>query len=76
MKQKPKPMSNYFYDMIPAEELAQLQYLPTVPEYLEQITTHARNYLIAQRPGRLYGFFFLSFKQIFMFAPFYVSFLS
>ena len=32
-------MSNYFYDMIPAEELAQLRYLPTVPEYLEQITT-------------------------------------
>ncbi len=32
-------MSNYFYDMIPAEELAQLHYLPTVPEYLDWITT-------------------------------------
>ena len=31
-------MSNYFYDMIPAEELAQLRYLPTVPEYLDWIT--------------------------------------
>ena len=31
-------MSHYFYDMIPAEELAQLHYLPTVPEYLEWIT--------------------------------------
>ncbi len=30
-------MTHYFYDMIPAEELAQLHYLPTVPEYLDWI---------------------------------------
>jgi long-chain acyl-CoA synthetase len=30
-------MNHYFYDMIPAEELAQLHYLPTVPEYLDWI---------------------------------------
>ena len=32
-------MSHYFYDMIPAEELAQLHYLPTVPEYLDRIVS-------------------------------------
>ena len=32
-------MSHYFYDMIPAEELAQLHYLPTVPEYLSWIVS-------------------------------------
>ena len=32
-------MPNYFYDMIPQEELAQLHYLPTVPEYLEWIVS-------------------------------------
>lgn len=31
-------MSNYFYEMLPAEEMAQLNYLPTVPEYLDWIT--------------------------------------
>ena len=30
-------MGNYFYDMIPAEELAQLAYLPTVPEFVTWI---------------------------------------
>ncbi|MCR5709962.1 MAG: acyl--CoA ligase [Bacteroidales bacterium] len=30
-------MSNYFYDMLPAEELARLHYLPTVPEFVEWI---------------------------------------
>lgn len=32
-------MSDYFYDMLPAEELAQLSYFPTVTEYFEWITT-------------------------------------
>ena len=32
-------MLNYFYEMIPAEELSLLHYLPTVPEYLDWITT-------------------------------------
>ncbi|MCQ2960436.1 MAG: acyl--CoA ligase [Bacteroidales bacterium] len=31
-------MSNYFFDMIPAEELAQLQYLPTVPDFVNWFT--------------------------------------
>ena len=30
-------MSNYFFDMIPAEELEQLSYIPTVPEFLDFI---------------------------------------
>lgn len=30
-------MGNYFYDMLPAEELAQLSYIPTVPEFLTWI---------------------------------------
>lgn len=30
-------MSNYFYDMLPAEEAAQLKYIPTVPEFVEWI---------------------------------------
>ena len=30
-------MGNYFYDMIPAEELAQLTYLPTLPDFLEKL---------------------------------------
>ena len=30
-------MSNYFYDMIPAEELKQMPYIPTVPEFLDFI---------------------------------------
>lgn len=30
-------MSNYFHDMIPAGELARLQYIPTVPEFLQWI---------------------------------------
>ena len=30
-------MSNYFYDLIPAEELAQLNYIPTIPEFLSWI---------------------------------------
>lgn len=30
-------MSNYFYDMIPAEEFAQLKYIPTVPEFITWI---------------------------------------
>lgn len=30
-------MSNYFYDMLPAEELKQLHYIPTVPELLDWI---------------------------------------
>lgn len=30
-------MSNYFYDMLPAEELSQVQYIPTVPEFVEWI---------------------------------------
>lgn len=28
-------MSNYFYDMLPAEEAARLKYIPTVPEFVE-----------------------------------------
>ena len=32
-------MSNYFYDLIPAEELAQLNYIPTIPEFLSWIET-------------------------------------
>jgi long-chain acyl-CoA synthetase len=32
-------MSNYFYDMIPAAEMAQLHYIPTVPAFLDWITT-------------------------------------
>ncbi len=30
-------MSNYFYDMLPADELARLQYIPTVGEFVEWI---------------------------------------
>ena len=30
-------MGNYFYDMIPAEELAQLSYLPTLADFLEKL---------------------------------------
>lgn len=30
-------MSNYFHDMLPAEEFARLQYIPTVPEFVEWI---------------------------------------
>lgn len=30
-------MKNYFFDMIPAEELAQLSYIPTVPEFVTWI---------------------------------------
>lgn len=30
-------MSNYFYDLIPKEELAQLKYIPTVPEFITWI---------------------------------------
>lgn len=30
-------MGNYFYDMIPAEELAQLSCFPTIPEYVDWI---------------------------------------
>ena len=30
-------MSNYFYDMLPKEEMEQHVYIPTVPEYLESI---------------------------------------
>lgn len=30
-------MSNYFYDMLPAEEASQLQYVPTVSEFVELI---------------------------------------
>lgn len=30
-------MSNYFYDMLPSEELAQVRYIPTVPEFLDWI---------------------------------------
>ena len=30
-------MSNYFFDMIPAEELKQMPYIPTVPEFLDFI---------------------------------------
>mgnify|MGYP005606029263 FL=1 len=30
-------MSNYFYDLIPKEELEQLSYIPTIPEFLQWI---------------------------------------
>lgn len=30
-------MGNYFYDMIPAEELSQVSYIPTIPEFLAWI---------------------------------------
>lgn len=30
-------MSNYFYDMIPSEELAQVSYIPTIPEFVNWI---------------------------------------
>lgn len=30
-------MSNYFYDLLPSEEMAQLSYIPTVPEFVEWI---------------------------------------
>ncbi len=30
-------MKDYFYDMIPAEELAQLSYIPTIPEFVTWI---------------------------------------
>lgn len=30
-------MGNYFYDMVPAEELSQLRCFPTIPEYVEWI---------------------------------------
>lgn len=39
-------MNNYFYNMIPKEELAQLPYLPTLPELLEKVN---RDY--ADRPA-------------------------
>lgn len=32
-------MNNYFYDMLPAEEMAQLSYIPTIPEFLGWIET-------------------------------------
>lgn len=32
-------MGNYFYDLLPAEELAQLHYIPTIPEFLAWIET-------------------------------------
>jgi len=32
-------MASYFYDMIPAEEMAQLHFIPTVPEYLDWIVS-------------------------------------
>ncbi len=28
---------NYFYEMIPADEMARLQYLPTIPQFLEKL---------------------------------------
>lgn len=30
-------MGHYFYDMIPADELAQLTYIPTMPEFVKWI---------------------------------------
>lgn len=30
-------MSNYFYDMLPSEEMSQIRYIPTVPEFLAWI---------------------------------------
>ncbi len=30
-------MGNYFYDMLPAEELAQVSYIPTIPEFVTWI---------------------------------------
>lgn len=33
-------MANYFYDMIPAEELAVYKYIPTMPEFLEKIRAY------------------------------------
>ena len=30
-------MSNYFYDMLPAEEMQQLSYIPTMAEFVEWI---------------------------------------
>ena len=32
-------MSNYFYDMLPADELARLHYIPTVPEFVNWLET-------------------------------------
>ena len=37
-------MSNYFFDMIPAEELAQMPYIPTVPEFLEFLNRQYAQY--------------------------------
>lgn len=36
-------MSNYFYDMIPAEELSQVEYLPTIPQFLTWIEAKWNN---------------------------------
>ena len=33
----PSNMGNYFYDMIPAGELSQVKYIPTIPEFLSWI---------------------------------------
>ena len=30
-------MNNYFEDMLPADELAQLKYIPTIPEFVTWI---------------------------------------
>ena len=30
-------MSNYFYDMVAAEDMQQLHYIPTVPEFVNWI---------------------------------------
>ena len=32
-------MTNYFYDMLPADEMARLHYIPTVPEFVEWLET-------------------------------------
>ena len=36
-------MANYFYDMIPAEELAVYKYIPTMSEFLEKIRSYGDN---------------------------------
>jgi len=49
-------MSNYFYDMLPADELARLHYLPTVPEFVNWLeATYADMPALADK-GKTYTY--------------------
>ena len=48
-------MNNYFYNMVDPDEMATLEYIPTIPKFLEFIKKQYSDYPAISRYPNAYG---------------------